>query len=47
MRQVVWPTGGSPGRLGEVQIWDIAERKLRVAVPVTYDTVYVCQLVGG
>jgi mono/diheme cytochrome c family protein len=33
-------TGGSPGRLGEVQIWDIAERKLRVAVPVTYDTVY-------
>ena len=33
-------TGGSPGRLGEVQIWDIAERKLKVAFPVTYDTVY-------
>ncbi len=33
-------TGGSPGRLGEVQIWDVAERKLRIAVPVTYDTVY-------
>jgi WD40 repeat protein len=33
-------TGGSPGRLGEVQIWDVAEKKLRVSVPVTYDTVY-------
>ena len=33
-------TGGSPGRLGEVQIWDVAERKLKLAVPVTYDTVY-------
>jgi WD40 repeat protein len=33
-------TGGSPGRLGEVQIWDVAERKLRVSFPVTYDTVY-------
>jgi dipeptidyl aminopeptidase/acylaminoacyl peptidase len=33
-------TGGSPGRLGEVQVWDVAERKLRLAVPVTYDTVY-------
>ena len=33
-------TGGSPGRLGEVQIWDVAERKLKLSVPVTYDTVY-------
>lgn len=33
-------TGGSPGRFGEVQIWDVAGRKLRLSVPVTYDTIY-------
>ncbi len=33
-------SGGSPGRLGEVQVWDVPERKLRYSVPVTYDTVY-------
>jgi len=32
--------GGSPGRLGEVQVWDVAARKLRLSLPVTYDTVY-------
>src|SRR5262245_50890536 len=32
--------GGSPGRFGEVQVWDVAERKLKLSVPVTYDTVY-------
>jgi WD40 repeat protein len=33
-------TGGSPGRFGEVQIWDVAARRLNLSVPVTYDTVY-------
>jgi WD40 repeat protein len=33
-------TGGSPGRLGEVQIWEVAERKLRHSVPVGFDTLY-------
>ncbi|HEX7447107.1 MAG TPA: c-type cytochrome domain-containing protein [Pirellulales bacterium] len=33
-------TGGSPGRFGEVQIWDVPEKKLLLSVPVTYDTVY-------
>ena len=33
-------TGGSPGRLGEVQIWDVASRKLKTSVAVTYDTLY-------
>ena len=33
-------TGGLPGRMGEVQIWDVAERKLQLSVPVTFDTVY-------
>jgi WD40 repeat protein len=33
-------SGGSPGRLGEVQVWDVASRKLRHSLSVTYDTVY-------
>ncbi|MBP88830.1 MAG: hypothetical protein CMJ64_19310 [Planctomycetaceae bacterium] len=33
-------TGGLPGRMGEVQVWDVAERKLTLSVPITYDTVY-------
>ncbi len=32
--------GGSPARFGEVQIWDVARHKLKVAVPVTFDTLY-------
>lgn len=33
-------TGGLPGRMGEVQVWDVAKRKLLLSVPVTYDTIY-------
>jgi WD40 repeat protein len=33
-------TGGLPGRSGEVQVWDVASRKLILSVPVTSDTVY-------
>src|SRR5205085_6864649 len=33
-------TGGSPGLFGEVQIWDVAKRKLKLSLPVTFDTVY-------
>ncbi|MFQ3593112.1 MAG: c-type cytochrome domain-containing protein [Gemmataceae bacterium] len=32
--------GGSPGRFGEVQVWDVQRRKLRFSVSVTYDTLY-------
>ncbi len=32
--------GGQPGRMGEVQIWDVEKRKLKLSLPVTYDTVY-------
>jgi WD40 repeat protein/mono/diheme cytochrome c family protein len=32
--------GGLPARMGEVQVWDIAQRKLTLSVPVGYDTVY-------
>jgi WD40 repeat protein len=33
-------SGGSPGRLGEVQVWDVESRKLKYSLPITYDTVY-------
>ena len=33
-------TGGSPARMGEVQVWDVEKRKLDLSVPVTYDTVF-------
>lgn len=33
-------TGGCPGRFGEVQIWDVRRRRLRLSIPVTYDTVF-------
>ncbi len=31
---------GSPGRFGEVQVWDVAKRRLTLSVPATSDTVY-------
>lgn len=33
-------TGGLPGRMGEVQIWNLAKKELKLSVPVTYDTIY-------
>jgi WD40 repeat protein/mono/diheme cytochrome c family protein len=32
--------GGSPGRFGEIQIWNVAEKKLRLAVNFGHDTCY-------
>lgn len=32
--------GGSPGRSGEVQIWDVAQHALLLSVPVLHDTIY-------
>jgi len=32
--------GGQPARMGEVQVWNPADKKLLLSVPVTYDTVY-------
>jgi len=31
---------GSPGRFGEIQIWDVAKKKLTLSVPSTFDTIY-------
>lgn len=33
-------TGGSPGRMGEVQVWDVAKQELLLSKSVTYDTIY-------
>jgi Tol biopolymer transport system component len=33
-------TGGNPGRFGEVQLWDVARRRLKLSLPVTFDTTY-------
>jgi WD40 repeat protein/mono/diheme cytochrome c family protein len=33
-------TGGQPGRMGEVQIWDVEKKKLKLSVPITFDTIY-------
>lgn len=33
-------SGGSPGRFGEVQVWNVAKKSLRLSHSVTYDTTY-------
>ncbi len=33
-------SGGSPGRFGEIQIWDIAKKKIRTSASFTGDTLY-------
>jgi len=33
-------TGGSPGRMGELQIWDVQARQLKQSLTVGYDTLY-------
>lgn len=32
--------GGSPARLGELQVWDVAAKKLKYSLNVGYDTLY-------
>ena len=32
--------GGNPGRMGEVQVWDVAKRKLLMSTSITFDTLY-------
>ena len=33
-------TGGNPGRMGEVQVWNIENESLSMSHPVTFDTIY-------
>jgi len=32
--------GGLPGRTGEIQVWDVAKKKLLLSLPLTADTLY-------
>lgn len=32
--------GGSPGRFGELQVWDVAKKRLKLSLPVSHDTLY-------
>ncbi len=32
--------GGRPAQMGEIQIWDVAKRELKLSAPVGFDTVY-------
>jgi WD40 repeat protein/mono/diheme cytochrome c family protein len=32
-------SGGNPGRFGEIELWDVAKKKLKLSVPITFDTV--------
>jgi mono/diheme cytochrome c family protein len=32
--------GGSPARMGELQLWNVAERKLELSLPLGFDTLY-------
>jgi WD40 repeat protein len=32
--------GGSPGRFGEIQLWEASSHKLKTSIPVTFDTLY-------
>jgi WD40 repeat protein/mono/diheme cytochrome c family protein len=33
-------SGGSPGRFGELQIWDVASREMKLSLMMGYDTLY-------
>ena len=33
-------TGGQPGRMGEVQVWDLEKKELALSKSVTFDTLY-------
>src|SRR5205823_2994915 len=33
-------SGGSPGRFGELQIWDVEKREMKLSIMIGYDTIY-------
>jgi WD40 repeat protein/mono/diheme cytochrome c family protein len=33
-------SGGDPGRVGEIQLWDVQKKSLQQSIPVSFDTVY-------
>ncbi|MFO0826416.1 MAG: c-type cytochrome domain-containing protein [Gemmataceae bacterium] len=38
--QTLAVAGGNPGRMGELQLWNVEKTKLKLSIPVGYDTVY-------
>jgi WD40 repeat protein len=38
--QLLAVAGGSPSRFGEVQVWDVKSKKLKLSQAMTYDTLY-------
>lgn len=32
--------GGQPGRMGELQLWNVESKQLELSIPITFDTVY-------
>ena len=32
--------GGQPGRMGEIQVWDVAKQRLKLSLPISHDTIY-------
>ena len=42
-----WPSaGGSPGRFGELQIWDVEKREMKLSLMIGYDTLLRRKLVA-
>jgi WD40 repeat protein len=33
-------TAGDPGRFGEIQLWQVSNKRLKYSLPVTFDTIY-------
>jgi len=33
-------TGGSPGRFGEIQLWNVETKELTLSIPLTFDTIF-------
>ncbi|MCZ2342096.1 MAG: DUF1553 domain-containing protein [Bacteroidales bacterium] len=38
--QLLAVAGGNPGRLGEIQVWNVDKQRLTLSIPVGYDTLY-------
>jgi WD40 repeat protein len=38
--KILGAVGGTPALFGEAQLWDVAQKKLVLALPVTYDSLY-------
>ncbi len=44
--KILGAVGGTPALLGEAQFWNVADKKLALALPVTYDSLYGASFSG-